>query len=534
MDPEAPNVLHVRSCSAAWSRQNEKGAFPGVATPLSWSIWGETGERAVRLAAFDLGLLDAHELAPPAEADEWMWSVFYGRPSANVESWRRLYERASGEAGGGSAAESLTFGTGRAREARAQDAGRAALVAAKTAAAAAEAPGRMRARRAEAEALWRETTSDPRLADAGWCRARFAELHAAFARTDHVHILVSLLCANAIADATALAAEAGLAAELNQLLGGYPDMEEFCTARALWEVAQGRRSFEAFLAEHGFRGSQEGEASSRSWREAPEPARALARSLAAEGPEDDPLRREERAAREREALEARLLEALPPDARARAGEVLARAATFVPLREAGKAALIVLLDALRACARGIGRELAANGALASAEDVFQLTRAELLELPPDARELVAARRLLRAHYESFELPDAWQGMPEKLALAVAVEAAAAGCVLRGIGVGAGSHEGIARVVLDPATWDGDFDAGDVLVAPATDPSWAPLFLVAGAVVIDAGTAFSHAALVAREMGIPGVVSTQDGSRRLRSGQRLRVDGGAGTVTVLPA
>lgn len=532
MDPEAPNVLHTRSRAASWSRVNEKGAFPGVSTPLSWSIWGETGERAVRLAAFDLGLLDAHELAPPADTDEWMWSIFYGRPSANVESWRRLYERASGEAGGGAAAESLAFGTGRARAARAPDAGRRGLVAAKTAVAAAEAPARMRGLRAEAERAWRETTMSPGLLDAEWCRTHFAELHAAFARTDPAHILVSMLCSNAMAEVTALAGEAGLAGRVNELLGGYPEMEEFRTARALWEVAHGRRSLEAFLAEHGFRGSQEGEASSRSWREAPEPARVLARRVAALDPSDDPRRREERAGRERAALEARLLESLPAASRPRAAQALAQAAVFVPLRETGKAALIVLLDAMRACARGIGRDLAAGGAFADAEDAFYLTRAELVAPPPDARERVAERRRLRAYYEGFELPETWQGMPEQRAAVAAAEVAAPGAVVRGIGVSSGVHEGVARVVLDPAEWDGDFEAGDVLVAPATDPSWAPLFLVAGAVVIDAGSAFSHAALVAREMGIPGVVATLDGSRRLRSGQRLRVDGGAGTVTVL--
>src|SRR5262249_48520405 len=299
VDPEAPNVLHTRSRAAAWPRLNEKGAFPGVSTPLSWSIWGETGERAVRLAAFDLGLLDAYELAPPADTDEWVWSIFYGRPSANVESWRRLYERAAGEAGGGAAAGSPALRSGRAAGGRPADALRRDLVAWKTAAAAEAAPGRMRALRAEAELAWRGTTTDPRLSDAEWCRSRFAEMHEAFARTDHGHILVSMLSANAIAEVTALAQEAGLAGSVNELLGGYPDMEEFRTARALWEVAHGRRTLEAFLAEHGFRGSQEGEVSSRSWREAPEQALALARSLAARGAEDDPLRREERAVEQR-------------------------------------------------------------------------------------------------------------------------------------------------------------------------------------------------------------------------------------------
>ena len=82
--------------------------------------------------------------------------------------------------------------------------------------------------------------------------------------------------------------------------------------------------------------------------------------------------------------------------------------------------------------------------------------------------------------------------------------------------------------------DEDFAAGDVLVAPATDPSWATLFLIAGAVVIDTGSNFSHAAIVAREMGIPAVVAAEGASRRLASGARVRVDGQAGRVEVLAA
>jgi pyruvate,water dikinase len=87
-------------------------------------------------------------------------------------------------------------------------------------------------------------------------------------------------------------------------------------------------------------------------------------------------------------------------------------------------------------------------------------------------------------------------------------------------------------VLDALELGNDFDPGDVLIAPATDPSWAPFFLIAGAVVIDTGSNISHAAVVAREMGIPAVVSVPDASLTLRTGQRVRVDGNAGSVEVV--
>ena len=533
MDPEAANLLHTTSRAASWSRANERGAYPGVSTPLNWSIWGALGERAVRRAVFDLGLLEASALEPPDDTDLWMWSIFYGRPTANVDLWRVVHVGISGEPAEAEETERRVFGVARAAATGPGPQPAApADVAAKSARAAAEAPGRMRALRAEVHRSWAETTSPARLSDPAWCRLRFPAALEELARADHLHVLVSMLAANAIGKVSSLAARSGHAKGSNALLTGYPGMEEFRTAAALWEVSRGRRSLGEFLAEHGFHGPHEGEVSSRSWREAPGPALAVVRACAGLAESDAPEHRERACVRDREAFESRLRDAVPAAERDAASRAFAHAATFIPLREAGKANLIALLDALRACARGIGTELAARGRLDDAEDVFFLTGDELLDPPAAARTLVAERRELHAHYQSFELPETWQGMPEKVLAPPAADAAPAGAVLGGIGASDGVHEGHVRVVLDPAELEADFEPGEVLVVEATDPSWAPFFLVAGAVVMDSGSLISHAALVAREMGIPAVVATRDGTRRLRSGQRVRVDGGAGTVTVL--
>jgi pyruvate,water dikinase len=69
----------------------------------------------------------------------------------------------------------------------------------------------------------------------------------------------------------------------------------------------------------------------------------------------------------------------------------------------------------------------------------------------------------------------------------------------------------------------------VLVAPFTNPAWTPLFQRAAAVIVETGSAVSHAAIVAREYGIPAVMGAADATRRLADGQRVRVDGTAGTV-----
>jgi pyruvate,water dikinase len=95
----------------------------------------------------------------------------------------------------------------------------------------------------------------------------------------------------------------------------------------------------------------------------------------------------------------------------------------------------------------------------------------------------------------------------------------------------GQVEGTARVVLDAADLD-QLEPGDVLVARVTAPSWGPVFGQIGAVVTDIGGMMSHAAIVCREYGLPAVTGTGSATTAIRSGQRVRVDGDTGQVTVL--
>jgi phosphoenolpyruvate synthase/pyruvate phosphate dikinase len=101
--------------------------------------------------------------------------------------------------------------------------------------------------------------------------------------------------------------------------------------------------------------------------------------------------------------------------------------------------------------------------------------------------------------------------------------------VEGLGVSAGIAEGIVRVVRDLD--EADIDEGTV-VCRATDPSWASLFPLAEAVVTDVGSAMSHAAIVCRELGLPCVAGTRNGTTTLRDGMRVRVDGTTGRVEIL--
>ena len=106
-----------------------------------------------------------------------------------------------------------------------------------------------------------------------------------------------------------------------------------------------------------------------------------------------------------------------------------------------------------------------------------------------------------------------------------------GDILSGLGGGAGRYTGRVCVLQDPSDM-AKLEPGDVLVAPFTDAAWTPLFLIAGAVVVDVGAMNSHAVVVSRELGIPSVLSVTTGTAQLSDGMEVTVDGVAGTVTVV--
>jgi pyruvate,water dikinase len=263
------------------------------------------------------------------------------------------------------------------------------------------------------------------------------------------------------------------------------------------------------------------------WREDPGPVEALLAGYRSMGDDADPGRAEAARVEERRRVEAALLAALPATRRGGGRVVLRLARTYLPLRGVGKVAFLQSLDVARAAARRMGALLAADGVLADPEDVFFLTLPELTgRLPAEPAAVVAERRARHAHYGTLRIPGMFRGDPEPEA---AAEEATAGAV-SGTGASPGVVEGRVVVVTDPAM--ADVEPGDILVAHTTDPSWASIMFLCKALVVDIGGLLSHAAVVARELGIPCVMGTQHGSRALRTGDICRVDGSAGTVEVL--
>jgi pyruvate,water dikinase len=170
--------------------------------------------------------------------------------------------------------------------------------------------------------------------------------------------------------------------------------------------------------------------------------------------------------------------------------------------------------------------------------VFWLHRAEILADPPvPCGGLVAQRRAVWRGQRLVAPPQVLpQGSWWEKAFSRWLPASAGeqgGSVLRGVGASAGQVTGTARVLAGPADF-ARLQPGDVLVATITTPAWTTLFARAGAVVTDVGGPLSHSSIVAREYGIPAVLGTNVATRRIRDGTRVRVDGEAGTVTLLDA
>jgi len=187
---------------------------------------------------------------------------------------------------------------------------------------------------------------------------------------------------------------------------------------------------------------------------------------------------------------------------------------------------------LRRWALRIGALLEADQAVADSSDVFLLSLDELRDLSHGLREAATLRRTIAerqsdmTHAASVHLPDLILGD----ITTETIDPAAPTGELRGIPVSRGITEGTARAVrsLDQTS---AFAPGDVLVVPFSDIAWTPLFARAGAIVAEAGGVLSHSSIVAREFRIPAIVSVPGACSSL-DGQRVRVNGSEGTITIL--
>ncbi|GAA3632393.1 PEP/pyruvate-binding domain-containing protein [Microlunatus ginsengisoli] len=333
-----------------------------------------------------------------------------------------------------------------------------------------------------------------------------------------------------VGDADANAITAGLGAHSGELasLGLLDGLEQ---------LAQGRIDRETFNTTYAHRGPHEFEIATPRPGEEPD---WIDRQLAQLDPTLSYRDLIERQNAARDAAWERLTERHPLTARS-VRRQLRIWATIARNREWARSEIIRYFWVLRAFALRAG-ELTGLG-----DDIFFCTSDQIVDAldghPPDAGGLAAARAAYQAYlalppYPTMILgrfdPFGWAADPLRRTDRY-VEGGTAEIgdsdTVRGFPGSAGVVDGVVRVLGD-ASQAAAFRPGEVLVTTITNVGWTPLFPRAAAVITDVGAPLSHAAIVARELGIPAVVGCGDATMRLRTGDRVRVDGSAGTVTRL--
>ena len=300
-----------------------------------------------------------------------------------------------------------------------------------------------------------------------------------------------------------------------------------------------RAALARFLDRFGARGPDEWELASDTWGTNPDIALAAVERIR-HTTLQDPAQVHVRLAEERAGAIEVVAAQVPGPARRLFRRATRTVAEGAAGREFAKGTIIEAAYAMRLALFELVRRAQDRDAPAERRDCWLVTREELpafLARPGDLAKQIAERAEVRDYLEARIPPFVFEGtIPDPASWALRGGQPSDGGQIQtgeqlvGLGVSPGVARGPARVVRDPSD-PTVLEPGDVLVAPITDPAWTPLFLVASAVVVEVGANMSHAAIVARELGIPAVVSVDHATVRLRDGMPVEVNGTTGVVRV---
>lgn len=284
-----------------------------------------------------------------------------------------------------------------------------------------------------------------------------------------------------------------------------------------------------FIAHFGFLSANGTDFSLPAWRETPSMLWQMVGRLA--GQQQPSL--SDAAERKTRAL-AKVRASLSLFKRMRFNRLLAATLQYLDLRERVSALISEDAHLMRRVYLALADQLTAQGALEARDDIFFLSYEEARQLTrgtlnaEEAKRLIAARQFEWAKDAEFDPPEVVRGSASARRRGI-VEEEKSSEVLTGISGSAGVALGRARIVRDPAHAPQNLSREDILVVPFTDVGWTPLLACIGGIVAETGGQLSHTAIVAREYGLPAVVSVKRATQRVREGQRLLVDGGEGLV-----
>ena len=380
------------------------------------------------------------------------------------------------------------------------------------------------------------------------------------------HVWASLGASNGPAILAALTAELGRPEDGVRLITGIGGVDSADIGRALWKLSRTirtspsltaafdtdvdtaldraddefRAAFDEFIYEHGSRGPNEWDPGADSYESRPSLALRQLDVMRKQGDDADPARALERNAAERERLAGEIAGLLEgnDEASGMLSAGMKAAGVWLAARERCKGNCIRTIHEMRMAFDELGRRMTDAGHIEHPKQIYMLLETEVDDFvadPASFGDTLAQRERDFSSLFELEPPFIVKGSCPPLSQwerkeDLDIAAIAVGDTLEGVACSPGVVSGRARVILDP----GDptaLEPGDILVTQNTDPSWTPLFLAAGAVVVNVGAVASHASIVSRELGIPCVASVADASRRIPDGAHITVDGAAGTVTI---
>lgn len=316
-------------------------------------------------------------------------------------------------------------------------------------------------------------------------------------------------------------------------------------------------AFKTFLDEDGLRMTHAHVFHEKTWLEDPTPALIYVKKFIEKGEKEFSLEAErKKLAAEREAMTAQLMEKVPEEGKDEFTKLLAGAQLAGMFNEEHTYYCEhYCFSLIRRGMLGIGKRLEKAGTIDKAEDILMLNPVEVesVLVGPEGCDLryLAERRLKeweQWHQEEMlplittrNSPQEAFGMDimswrENMLTKIVVGIPPAPkpelkADLMGLPVSSGVAEGKAKVVMTSEDLD-EVEKGDILVAPFTTTSWTTVFPLISGVVTDAGGALSHTAIVSREHNIPGVTNVGEATRKIKTGQRIKVDGKEGAVYIL--
>ena len=310
------------------------------------------------------------------------------------------------------------------------------------------------------------------------------------------------------------------------------------TNQKLWEVAHGQLGMQEFIEGYGHRAAGELELAQPRWREDIGYVESMV-NMYLEHKDLDPgaqfVSQKERRGKAESDLRERLSVGKAKAYRKSILKEAQYAQRYLPYRETAKFYLMMGYELIRNALLELGRRY-----FDSVDNIFYLTPDELPELiacrgepgvRPFNREVIERKRR-RSRLLSIDLPDViFSDSLHQIGDPPLPESSQE---LEGTPISGGVAVGKARVLLKPPQRVEDMGTGYILICPATDPGWAPLFPCVRGLVMERGGVLSHGAIVAREYGIPAVANIPGVTRLISDSQRIRVDGDKGKVFCSPS